>query len=169
MVDKQKWVAMGYIKGAVGIKGWLKIGASTEYLDGLLDYSEWQLRKDSDIRVVEIEQGKLSNGELQVKLIGVDNRDAAALLRGYTIEISREDFAPAEDDEFYWTDLVGMKVLNCEGILLGEVKNLMETGAHDILVVNGEYGQKLIPFVEQFIQDVNADTQTIIADWGLDY
>lgn len=83
--------------------------------------------------------------------------------------ISREDFAPADEDEYYWADLVGMTVTNREGNVLGVVDNMMETGAHDILVVRGEYGQKLIPFVGQFIDDVNRESKTIIADWGLDY
>ena len=157
-MDAQNWVAMGYIKGAFGIKGWLKVKADTEFADSLLDYPEWQLRCDGSVRTVEVAEGKAVGDELQVKFIGIDDRDAAALLRGYTIEIAREAFAPAEEDEYYWADLVGMKVLNRDGVELGAVANLMDTGAHDILVVNGAFGQKLIPFVSHYIDDVNAET-----------
>lgn len=169
MTDTQKWVAMGYIKGVFGIKGWLKITTGTEYTDSLLDYPEWRLQKDGKIRTVTIEAGKVVNGELQVKLEGIDDRDTAFALRGYTIEIAREDFIPADEGEYYWADLVGMTVKNQDDVDLGIVKNLMETGAHDVLVINGEYGQKLIPFVSQYILNVDTSNKIIIVEWGLDY
>lgn len=169
MTDTQKRVAMGYIKGVFGIKGWLKIAANTEYADSLLDYPEWQLSKDKQILNVTVESGKIVNGELQVKLEGIDDRDQAFALRGYTIEIPREEFAPTEEDEYYWADLVGMNVVNTDGTVLGKVVNLMETGANDVLVIKGEHGQILIPFVSNYIETVDTDKQTITADWGLDY
>ena len=90
-------------------------------------------------------------------------------MRGYTIEIPRESFAPTEEDEYYWADLVDMTVINKENIVLGKVSNLMETGANDVLMIKGEYGQILIPFVSNYIESVDTDSKTIIADWGLDY
>lgn len=169
MTDTQQRVAMGYIKGVFGIKGWLKIAANTEYADSLLDYPEWQLSKNDHRLQVTLESGKVINGELQVKFEGIDDRDEAFALRGYTIEIPRESFSPAEEDEYYWADLVGMTVANTEGINLGTVKNLMETGAHDVLVIDGEHGQKLIPFVSHYIKNVDTENKTITVDWGLDY
>lgn len=169
MTDTQNRVAMGYIKGVFGIKGWLKIAANTEYSDSLLDYPEWQLVKDGKTVVVTLEAGKVVNGELQVKFESIDDRDSAFSLRGYTIEIPREAFAPTEEGEYYWADLVGMTVTNKDNAILGKVSNLMETGANDVLVVNGKYGQILIPFVSQYVETVDTGSKTIIADWGLDY
>lgn len=169
MTDTQNRVAMGYIKGVFGIKGWLKIAANTEYSDSLLDYPEWQLVKDGKTVSVTLEAGKVVNGELQVKFEGINDRDLAFSLRGYTIEIPREAFAPTEEGEYYWADLVGMTVTNKDNAILGKVSNLMETGANDVLVVNGKYGQILIPFVSQYIETVDTGSKTIIADWGLDY
>lgn len=169
MTDTQNRVAMGYIKGVFGIKGWLKIAANTEYSDSLLDYPEWQLVKDGKTVSVTLEAGKVVNGELQVKFEGINDRDLAFSLRGYTIEIPREAFAPTEEGEYYWADLVGMTVVNKDHTVLGKVSNLMETGANDVLVVNGKYGQILIPFVSQYVETVDTGSKTIIADWGLDY
>ncbi len=164
-----KWVAMGYIKGAFGIKGWVKIAASTEYADSLLDYTDWRLVKDNKTLTVSPSEGQLHNGELQVKFAGIDNRDEAHALRGYTIEVSRDQFAETEEDEYYWADLIDMSVTNRQEEILGTVSKLMETGAHDVLVVNGPYGQKLIPFVAQFIDRVDVGNRTITVDWGSDY
>ncbi|MDO4878421.1 MAG: ribosome maturation factor RimM [Neisseria sp.] len=169
MQDGIRWVAMGYIKGAFGIKGWVKAAADTEYADSLLDYREWRLRKGGHIIHVKLEDGRPGADGLQVKFQGIGDRDAAALLRGYTIEIDRAEFAPADEGEYYWADLAGMTVINREGATLGKVESLMATGAHDILVVNGGHGQKLIPFVANFIDSVDGETRTITADWGLDY
>lgn len=168
-MDAQNWVAMGYVKGAFGIKGWLKVKADTEYTDSLLDYPEWRLRRDRDVRTLALESGKVAGDELQVKFVGIDDRDAAALLRGYTVEIARADFAPAAEDEYYWADLVGMTVQNREGADLGKVVNLMDTGAHDVLVIEGNFGQKLIPFVSHYIDGVDGANRVITADWGVDY
>lgn len=62
-----------------------------------------------------------------------------------------------------------MQVINRDGVVLGNIVKLMETGAHDVLVIQGEYGEKLIPFVSHYIDDVHAETRTITADWGVDY
>lgn len=169
MKEIQTWVAMGYIKGVFGIKGWVKIKADTEYVDSLLDYSKWQLRKNQHILTLELESSKIIGDELQIKFKGIDDRDAAMQLRGYTIEIAREEFAPTEENEYYWTDLIGMCVQNQNDEILGTVQNLMQTGAHDILVIDGAHGQKLIPFIEHYIFSVNMSARLIIADWGLDY
>ena len=164
-----KWVAMGYIKGAFGIKGWVKVAASTEYADSLLDYADWRLVKDNKTLIVSPSEGQLHNGELQVKFTGIDDRDEAHALRGYTIEVSRDQFADTEEDEYYWADLIDMSVINRQEEILGKVSKLMETGAHDVLVVDGQYGQKLIPFVAQFIDRVDVESRTITVDWGSDY
>ena len=116
-----------------------------------------------------LEAGKIVSGELQVKFEGIDDRDQAFALRGYIIEIPREEFAPTEEDEYYWADLVGMTVVNKDDIVLGKVINLMETGANDVLMINGEHGQILIPFVSNYIETVDTESKTITADWGLDY
>lgn len=167
--NAQNWVAMGYIKGAFGVRGWVKVHASTEYTDSLFDYEQWRLVKDKDVQLVQIESGKVAGDELQVKFQHIHDRDQAALLRGYTIEVPREAFAPTEEDEYYWVDLVGMKVVNKEVVELGEVIKLMETGAHDVLVIRGEYGEKLIPFVSHFVEKVDTEQRVITVDWGLDY
>lgn len=165
----QQWVPMGYIKGVFGIKGWVKVHADTEYADSLLDYPQWRVNKDGTVRTVELEEGKTVGDELQVKFTGIDDRDTAALLRGYTVEISRAEFADTEEGEFYWIDLVGMSVHNREGEVLGTVSSLMETGAHDVLVIDGSHGRKLIPFVSHYVDQVDSETRIITADWGIDY
>lgn len=170
MVDSTaNWVAMGYIKGAFGVKGWVKVAVSTEYLDGLLDYPVWRLRQGNNTRDLKLEEGHVAGDVLHVKLEHINDRDVAHALRGHTIEVQRSAFAPTEEDEYYWADLVGLSVINRADENLGTVHKLMETGAHDVLVIEGDFGQKLIPFVSQFIDAVDVATGQIRVDWGSDY
>lgn len=166
---QRQWVAMGYIKGVFGVKGWVKIHTDTEYTDSLLDFPQWRLSKDGQIQTVTIAESKINGDELLVRFEGIADRNAAALLRGYTIEIDRSSFADTEDDEYYWADLVGLTVINREQLNLGTISSLMDTGAHDVLVVDGDFGRKLIPFVAQYIDEVNIPQKKICVDWGSDY
>lgn len=166
--QQPQWVAMGYIKGVFGVKGWVKAAVSTEYTDSLLDYPVWRLRKAQQILHVTLAAGKVVGSELHAKFVGIDDRDAAFALRGHTIEIDRADFGDTAADEYYWADLIGLHVHNRDGVLLGTVCRLLETGAHDVLVVTGDYGEKLIPFVTHYIDSVDT-AAGIVADWGADY
>ncbi len=91
---------------------------------------------------------------LVAKLVGIDDRDTAYALRGQEISVARSDLPPPEENEFYWSDLIGLTAVNREGVELGKVDSLMETGAHDVLVVKGTR-EHLIPFVAHFVGKVD--------------
>jgi len=162
-------VPMGYITGPFGIKGWVKVKVSTEYSDSLDDYPEVFLGADNDWKSVKIESSFARDGIFHAKFEGVDDRDAAFSLRGKTIAVLREQFPEAEEDEYYWVDLIGLSVVNLEGENLGKVTELMETGANDVLVVKDDGLERLIPFVARHVTKVDLQQKLIIVDWGLDY
>lgn len=159
---------MGRINAPFGVKGWVKIQAFTETLDALLDYPGWQIGKDSQWRDVEVEEATVHGEFIVAKLAGCDDRDAAFALRGQEIAVDREELPDTEEGEYYWSDLIGLTVVNREGVELGKVSALMETGAHDVLVVKGEK-EILIPFVEVYVLNVDLAQGRIEVDWGLDY
>lgn len=168
--DGSQLITMGFIRGAAGIKGWVKIGSDTEYVDSLLDYPTWYLIKGKQRVEVSVETGKVvNNKELQVKFVDCDDRNQAELWQGYTIAVARADFEDTEEGEYYWTDLIGMSVVNQDQVVLGTVHSLLQTGAHDVLVVRGELGETLIPFVEAFVGEVDISLKTIQVEWALDY
>lgn len=168
-LSENKIVTMGYIRKAVGLKGWVKVKADTETPDAMLDYSTCLLGKKDQWRQVRIENGRLVRNELHIKFLGIDGRDEAEQLQGQTIAVKRHQMAPTEKDEYYWTDLVGLAVINRDGVCLGHVKSLLETGSRDVLVVDGDFGEKMIPFVSVFVDTVCLQTKSIIVDWGTDY
>lgn len=169
MADDNKLVKMGFVKAAFGVQGWVKVSAHTEYVDSLLDFDEWFLGKDEKWQTFKFEEGKVTPDGLLVKFSGVIDRDQAHALKGHTIAIPRDEFDSLEEDEFYWADLVGLSVVNLTGENLGDVVDLMQTGAHDVLVIKGQHGQKLIPFIKQFVGQVDMEQKKIHVDWGIDY
>lgn len=162
-------VAMGYVSGAFGVRGWVKLHADTEHADSLFDYPVWWLGKPGQWREYRFEDGAVHTKALAAKLEGIEDRDAAFALRGLTVAIPRTELPKPADDEYYWTDLIGLAVVNRGGEVLGTVSKLMETGANDILVVQDGQVERLIPFIANFIVEVDVAAGCIVADWGLDY
>ncbi len=114
---------------------------------------------------IVIVQGK----GLVAKLKGCDDRESARDLIGALIQVRRGDLAELEPGEFYWADLLGLKVETLSGTELGAVDNLLETGANDVLVVRGDR-ERLIPFLQgQVVHDVDLDKQRIRVDWDPDF
>lgn len=163
---------MGRVAAPYGVKGWIKIQTFTETLDALLDFPVWQMGQNGQWRQVQVEDAALHGDFVVAKLKECDDRDAAFALRGQEIAVNRDELPKPEQDEYYWQDLIGLAVVNREGIKLGQVSGLLETGAHDVLVVKGSdenAKEILIPFVEVYVLNVDLAQGLIEVDWGLDY
>lgn len=161
-------VTMGRIVAPYGIKGWIKIQPFTQQQQGLLDYPQWQVGQEDGWQSRTVEVAKVHGGAVVAKLEGVADREQAAALQGMRIAVSRDDFPEPATDEFYWTDLVGLKVVNAAGVTLGSVTRVFETGANDVLVVEGER-ERLLPFIAPVVRQVDIAGGTIIVDWDADY
>ena len=167
------WITVGRIGAPYGVKGWVKIQSYTEIPSNILDYDPWYLRPekatDADWCKARLDEARVHGKGIVAKFAGCDDRDAAALMRGQAIAIRREQLPAAEEGEYYWVDLVGLRVETLAGVELGHVDHLMATGANDVLVVKGER-QRLIPFVTgPIVKDVDLDAGVIRVDWEADY
>ncbi len=160
---------MGHIGVPFGVRGWVKIYAHTEYSDSLLDYPTWWLGKNGQWREVKVQDSEVHSKSLVVHLEGCDDRDVAAALRGSEIAVPRDALPEPAENEYYWSDLIGLSVLNTEQQALGKVSELLETGANDVLVVQQGEQERLIPFVPHVIQEVDLASGTIRVDWSLDW
>lgn len=167
---------VGYVAGAYGLNGWVRIRPYSTDADALLHAKTWWLDKPA-LRDIDMLQAKHHSGDVVAKLMGVPDRDAAEALKGATVQISRSHFPPLPNDEFYWVDLIGLSVENLQGEHLGVVKELMDNGAHPILCVaatdalgiDNSKHECLIPFVDHFVKTVDQEAKKITVDWGLDY
>ncbi len=159
---------MGRVVAPYAIKGWIKLQTFTEHLDGLLDYPIWYLGRNGNWREYHLLDGKVHGQTLLASLEGVNDRDASEALQGMEVAVLREEMPDADEDEYYWDELVGLDVANIQGEALGRVVGLLETGANDVLQVQGER-MRLIPFVEAYIQSVDVGGGKIVVDWGSDW
>jgi 16S rRNA processing protein RimM len=169
-------VVMGRVAAPYAVQGWLKIQPFTEYLDSLLDYEVWWLGRDEGPRAgwreYRVLEGKVHAQSLVVRLEGVNDRNLAESLKGLEVAVDRAEFPEAAEGEYYWDDLIGLDVVNTEGVHLGQVEGLLETGAHEVLQVRGER-ERLIPFVNAYVREVvPAEGEAggrILVEWGADW
>jgi 16S rRNA processing protein RimM len=182
-------VEVGRVLDAWGVKGWVKVQPFAADPQALFSSRRWFIQPPEPgvlkrpvatvypplLRVAEAR----NHGELVVAQIkGVEDRAGAEALRGARIFVARSSFPTAGADEFYWVDLMGLAVVNREGATLGNVVGLIDTGPHSVLRIapvdatkgaSPEEGERLIPFVAAYIDDVSLERRVITVDWGLDY
>lgn len=163
-------VVLGRISGIHGVRGEVKVFSETRERAGILEYPLWQLRVPSGWRAVRLLGGHVQgSGVVVARLEGVEDRDQARALIGTEIAVRREELPPAEPGTYYWADLEGLTVVNLDGVVLGTVSHLFETGANDVLVaVDGER-ERLIPYTREAVKQVDLQARTIRVDWDPEF
>jgi len=169
-------IEVGYVGGAYGIRGWIKVQPHGD-ADALLNARIWWLKPaagalaaSTDWRVFPVDTSREHSGSVVAGSPAAPDRNVAEALRGCAVWVSRADFPEPDDDEFYWVDLIGATVVNEQQETLGTVTGLIDNGAHQILRIVGEDGiERLVPFVEVYVKSVDVAGKRIVVDWGLDY
>ena len=157
-------VVVGRIGAPHGIAGAVRVASFTQPPENLLDYAPWMVRCADGFVVMTRDSARWQGQNLIVRLTGVNDRDAALALRGRDIAVPRSALPKlAPDEGFYWHDLIGMSVVDSVRGPLGEVRDLLETGAHDVLVIGD--GDLLIPFVDAFVTEVDQAERIIRVTW----
>ncbi len=171
-------IEVGYISGAYGLRGGVRVTPHSTEADALLNVKTWWLDKPA-LRSVKVRNAKFHSGDVTATLVDLSERDAAEALKGAVVRVSRADFPALSEDEYYWTDLIGMDVVNLQGDALGKVTDMMHNGAQSILRItpvadptaaeDAKASERLVPFVDQFVRTVDLQARLITLDWGLDY
>ena len=160
---------LGKVSGVFGVKGWVKVHSYTDPREGITDYSSWHILQNGVWREVQLEAGQRQGKTVIAKLEGVDDRDQAMLLTGAKIAIRQDQLEALDEDEYYWRDLEGLRVVNTDGIELGIIDHMMETGANDVMVVKGDQ-QRLIPFtLGHAVEKVDLSAGVVTVDWDADF
>ena len=160
-------VPLGYIAGVYGIKGWVKIHSWTSPKEAILDYQPW-LFGDEKLPV-RINAGRPQGKTVVVSLPDVDNREQAAEWVGREISVYRNQLPKTDEKQYYWADLVGLEVENKDGAELGRITRMMETGAHDVMIVQGDR-ERIIPFIpDHYVISVDLESGRLVVDWEPDY
>jgi len=161
-------VVLGRISGLFGVKGWVKVYSYTEPREAVLEYRRWLLSGKDGWWEATVAEGQRHGKTIIARIDGYVDRDQAAELIGTEIAVPRDELPEAEEGRFYWSDLEGLRVVHRDGTELGRVAYLLETGANDVMVVQGEQ-ERLIPFVMgEVILGVDLASGRIDVDWEWD-
>lgn len=167
-------IVLGKITSVHGVRGEVKIYSFTDPIDNLLDYSHWTLKRDGEVRQMDLVSGRLQGKVLVARLKGLDDREVARELAGFEICIPRAQLPNLDDGEFYWHQLVGLKVIDMQGQLFGRIDHLLETGSNDVIVVKPCPGslddrERLLPYTEQCVQRIDLAAGEMQVDWDADF
>ncbi|RRD57523.1 ribosome maturation factor RimM [Comamonadaceae bacterium OH2545_COT-014] len=175
-------VEVGRVLDAWGIKGWFKIQPYSASAEALFSCRQWYLlppergaRHFSGVLALPVKSVRDHADAIVASAPPVADRTAAEALKGARIFISRAAFPPPQEGEYYWVDLLGLAVVNREGVALGQVKDLLATGPQTTLVLAGEAGpegkprERLIPFVDAYVDEVDLAARRMTVDWQPDY
>ena len=148
------------------IRGWIKINSYLEPKASILEIKPWLVLKDSAWQEIILTDTRQHADNIIIKLPGYDSPEAVSKLTNSKIATWRKNMPKLSQDEHYWSELVGLKVLNLENIDLGIVQDLMSTapGANDVLIVMGER-KRLIPYISSVIKQVDTSNKIIHVDW----
>jgi 16S rRNA processing protein RimM len=184
-------IEVGRILDAWGIKGWFKVLPHSASPEALFSSKRWFLlppeRSAKPRRATEaaalldwtaplllrVKEAKDHSDSVVANSADIPDRNAAESLKGARIFVPRSSFPTPEDGEFYWVDLIGLQVVNREGVVLGEVRDLLSTGPQTVLVLQAEEGgkavERMIPFVSVYVDRVDTQARCITVDWQADY
>jgi len=182
-------IEVGRVLDAWGVKGWVKVLPHSAEPEALFAAKDWLLQAPeakfrpgfsvfSGTVSITLDECKVHSNTVVAKIAGIDDRNLAEALRGARIFLPRSSFPSASTDEYYWVDLIGLDVVNREGVSLGAVRDLMTTGPHSVLCVEyqavAEDGteaaaERMIPFVAAYVDGVDIPGKRITVDWQPDY
>jgi len=173
-------VEVGRILDAWGIQGWFKVLPHSADPQALFSSTRWYLQPSergaqafAGTVLLRVRETKEHSDTIVARADAVEDRNTAELLKGARIFVPRSSFPTASDDEYYWVDLIGLDVVNREGVHLGRVKELMSTGPQSVLVLEYEEGgqpqERMLPFVSAYVDKVDLQARRIEVDWQADY
>jgi len=163
-------IVLGCVTAPHGVTGWVRI---CPFGDDPLSWQRmpaWWLGNGAEWQRMRQGGCRIHGGSLIAKFDGINDRTAAETLRGRLVAAPREALPENRPDEFYWADLQGSAVYNSAGILLGGVVDLIDAGEHHVLRLRDEHDtERLVPFVAQFVRQVDLAAGRIVVEWGADW
>lgn len=168
-------VEVGRIAGAWGIRGWFKVLPHSASPEALFSSKRWFVQQGGDAATVllRVREAREHADTVVACAQDVEDRTAAEALKGARIFVPRSSFPTAAEGEYYWVDLIGLAVVNREGVALGQVRELLSTGPQTVLVLvqqeHGKERERMIPFVAAYVDDVDLAARRITVDWQPDY
>jgi 16S rRNA processing protein RimM len=170
MNNKKEPIIIGHIGSTFGIHGWVKIFSYTDPRANILNYTPWQILVNGQWRIVKRLGEKIQGKIIIVHFENNETPEQSRLLNGLKIAINREQLPKLKKDEYYWTDLIGLTVINENNVILGVIENFIETGSNDVLIVKGEKKEHLIPYLRNsVVKEIDMEQKIVRVNWDPEY
>ena len=172
MSQPSEYILLGKIAGVSGIKGWVKVFSHTDPRLQITEYKQWYLqRKTEDWKAVQVLNGRVQGKNIVAQLDGVSYRDQAEALIGAKIAIREDQLKSLTSNEYYWKDLIGLKVETIQGENLGSIDWIFNTGSNDVLTLKDEERtERMIPFLHgDVVKSIDLENNLMVVDWDPEF
>ena len=167
--DHEKFVVLGRILGVSGLQGEVKIQSYTRPREQIFSYDPWYIRQDNCWLEYRPRRQRAGGKGIIAALSGIADRDAASAVLGAEIAVHRGQLPDLIAGEYYQTDLIGMDLIDMNGVRIGRLQEIAETGANDVMVVEG-VRTILIPLVMgKIVRQIDLENGIIRVDWNPEY
>ncbi|WP_131776473.1 ribosome maturation factor RimM [Legionella impletisoli] len=169
MSQANDWVIVGRFGRPHGIKGLITVNSFTEPRENILRYTDWHGFINGQWQPLPLTQVEMQNKCILARVEGYAEREQVASLTNVDIGVRSEALPVLPPGEYYWHQLIGLNVVNSQGLHLGLVTEIMPTGSNDVLVVVGQK-RHLIPYLpERVILNVDEQNRVITVEWDEDF
>jgi 16S rRNA processing protein RimM len=155
---------MGRVAGSYGVRGWVKVAPQKGVADTLAAATDWWLGEEAR----RVEQARVHSATVVAKLAGIETREQALALKGSKVAVARSTLPEAQDGRYYLADLVGLEVVNEQGLKLGTVRQWLTNGPQDVMELAGDR-VRLVPWVPAVVKKVDLEAKRIEVEWGADW
>lgn len=174
IVVSDELIKIATLKKPYGIKGWLWVFSQTDTRADIFKMSPWWIKTAAGFKPLTVSQWREQGQGLVASFKEIPDRTTAETMHGVTVWVHKDSLPKLQDNEYYWSDLVGLTVINQQQECLGIIKEMFETGAHEIisLVPNKDSidtQERLIPWHADIVLDVDLDKKIMLVAWGSDY
>ena len=169
VIDQADWVIVGRFGRPHGVKGLVTIRSFTEPEDNLLGYHPWHVLRNGEWHPITILRTDVYNKQIVAAIEGCHDRDVAAQFTNLDIGVQKKQLPVLEVGEYYWNQLIGMKVINQHGIELGYINEIMPTGSNDVLLVDGDRPHAIPYRPGEYILSVDLSLNTMTVAWDEDF
>ena len=171
------WLVVGKFASAYGIKGWIKLHSYTDPIDNIISYQPLYIKKQGQgqWQALDVEKIQRHAKGLIAKIKGCDVREQVPSFSGCELGILTSQLPKLKDNDYYWSDLIGLTVKDLQSQIFGTIDHLIETGSNDVLVVKATINsiddqERLIPFLlDDVIISVDLEVREMVVDWDADF
>ncbi len=154
-------IATAYIQTSFGLKGEVRVKSISGEVSHFSKITKVVAQGKGKQRELQVERVRIVGHKVYMKFLGIESREEAKSLASMALFVDRSEANPLEEGEFYFQDLIGLKVLGLDGSVVGTITAIFDTMAQDTIEVQTPKGARLIPYLDQFIGEVSLEKGTV--------